>query len=91
MFIISYISFIFDEKWKFFLGRIGVGEQHFDDCLGKTFHVSFPDFGIGAFQFGNDIEALRELSEDVHHRIGEKSVLAATLELQIHKENVFIT
>lgn len=39
--------------------------------------------GVGAVQFLDDLEALVELSEDVHHRAGEQSVLRRLLELQV--------
>lgn len=38
--------------------------------------------GVGAVQLLDDLEALVELSEDVHHRAGEQSVLRRLLELQ---------
>lgn len=39
------------------------------------------DTGVGAFQFLDDLEALVELGEDVHHGAGEQSVLRRLLEL----------
>lgn len=38
--------------------------------------------GVGAVQFLDNLKALVELSEDVHHRAGEQSVLRRLLKLQ---------
>lgn len=40
--------------------------------------------GVRAVQFLDNLKALVELSEDVHHRAGEQSMLRRLLEL--HKE-----
>ena len=39
------------------------------------------DLGVRTVQFLDDLKALVELGEDVHHRAGEKSMLRCLLEL----------
>lgn len=43
--------------------------------LGEAAAVEGHDFGVGTLQFLDDLKALVELGEDVHHRTGEESVL----------------
>lgn len=51
--------------------------------LGEAAAVVSHDVRVGTFQFLDDLKALVELSEDVHHRAGEQSVLRRLLELQV--------
>lgn len=54
-----------------FVIRLGGTPVH----LGKTPAVEGHDFGVGTLQFLDDLKALVELGEDVHHRTGEESML----------------
>lgn len=48
--------------------------------------------GVRAVQFLDNLKALIELSEDVHHRAGEQSMLRSLLELQTEEqEDIFFT
>lgn len=42
--------------------------------LGKSFHIVAYDLGVGTLQLADDLEALVELREDVHHGAGEQSM-----------------
>lgn len=50
--------------------------------LGESAAVEGHDFGVGTFQFLDDLKALVELGEDVHHRTGKEGVLGRLLELE---------
>lgn len=50
-------------------GREGHGH------LSKSPHVVGKDVGVWAFQLSDDLKALVELCEDVHHRAGKECVL----------------
>lgn len=50
--------------------------------LGKPSHVVPNNLGIGALKFLDDLEALVELGEDVHHGAREERVLGCLLELR---------
>lgn len=52
-------------------GRGKEGHGH----LSKSPHVVGKDVGVWAFQLPDDLKALVELCEDVHHRAGEECVL----------------
>lgn len=43
--------------------------------LSKSPHVVRKDVGVWAFQFPDDLKALIELCEDIHHRAREECVL----------------
>lgn len=43
--------------------------------LSKSPHVVGKDVGVWAFQFPDDLKALIELCEDIHHRAREECVL----------------
>ncbi len=43
--------------------------------LGEPAAIEGHDFGVGTLQFLDDLKALVELGEDVHHRTGEESML----------------
>lgn len=49
--------------------------------LGKPSHVVPHNLGIGALQLLDDLKALVELGEHIHHRAGEECVLRGLLEL----------
>lgn len=49
--------------------------------LGKPSHVVPHNLGVGALQFLDDLKALVELGENVHHGAGEERVLRGLLEL----------
>lgn len=49
--------------------------------LGEAATVLSHDVGVGAFQLLDDLKALVELREDVHHGAGEQGVLRRLLEL----------
>lgn len=49
--------------------------------LGKTSHVVPHNLGVGALQLLDDLKALVELGENVHHGAGEEGVLRGLLEL----------
>lgn len=50
--------------------------------LGEAAVVLAHHGGVGTVQLLDDLKALVELREDVHHRAGEESVLRRRLELQ---------
>lgn len=50
--------------------------------LSKPLHVIPNNLRIRTFQLPDDLKALVELREDVHHRTGEERVLRRLLELQ---------
>lgn len=50
--------------------------------LGEAATVLGHDVRVRAFQFPDDLKALVELGEDVHHRAGEQSMLRCLLELR---------
>ena len=56
--------------------------SRFPSHLGETSVVVGHHGGVGAVQLPDDLKALVELSEDVHHRAGEQGVLGRLLELQ---------
>lgn len=68
---------------KLLLHNIHIGDQHLDNGLGESLHVSLHDFRIRTLQLGYDVETLSKLCEDVHHRVGEQGVLRAPLELKM--------
>lgn len=43
--------------------------------LGKAPHIVPHDLGVRAFKFLDDLKALVELGEDVHHRAGKQGML----------------
>lgn len=49
--------------------------------LGKPAHVVPHNLGVGALQLLDDLKALVELGENVHHGAGEERVLRGLLEL----------
>ncbi len=55
--------------------------------LGEASVIMTHHNGVGAVQLLDDLKALVELSEDVNHRAGEKSVLGRLLELQAEGED----
>ena len=79
----SYNAFIFSQFWEFFLGDVGVGQEDFDDGFGEAFHVALPNFRVGTFEFGDDVETLRKLRENIDDRRREQGVFTAALELEI--------
>lgn len=50
--------------------------------LGEAATVQSQDVWVGTLQLPDDLEALVELGEDVHHGAGEQSVLRRLLELR---------
>lgn len=50
--------------------------------LGESSTVLRHDFRVGTLQFLDDLKALVELGENVHHRAGEQSMLRRLLELK---------
>lgn len=54
---------------KLFLHDVGISDENLYDGFGESFHVTFPYLWVGTFQLVNDIEALCELSEDVHYGV----------------------
>ena len=77
----TYRLLVLDVIWKLLLRDVGVGEQHLDDGAREPLHVPLPDLRVGRLQLGDDVEALRQLGKDVHHRVGEEGVLRTLLEL----------
>lgn len=55
--------------------------------LGEAAVVLAHHGGVGTLQLLDDLKALVELREDVHHRAGEQSVLRRRLELRMTKGN----
>lgn len=54
--------------------------------LGEAATVEGHDFGIRAFQLLNNLKALVELREHIHHGAGEQSVLRCLLKLRKKKQ-----
>ena len=77
----TYDTFVFCQLWELLFSRVGVGQQDFDDGFSETFHVSFPDFRIGAFKLWDDVKALRQLRENINDWRRKQGVLTASLEL----------
>lgn len=65
----SYNLFILYVVVKVSLDDVHVSSQYFDDGLCKALHVTLHNFRIRAFELLNDIKALRQLGEYVHHRV----------------------
>lgn len=49
--------------------------------LGEAFHTVAYDLGVRTLQLADDLKALVELREDIHHGAGEQSMLRSHLEL----------
>lgn len=54
--------------------------------LGKASVIMCHHRGVRAVQFVDNLKALIELSEDVHHRAGEQSMLRCLLKLQTEEQ-----
>lgn len=60
--------------------------------LGKASVIMCHHRGVRAVQLLDNLKALIELSEDVHHRAGEQSMLRCLLKLQTEEqEDIFFT
>lgn len=57
--------------WWFTKGRYRENQGH----LRKSPHVVGKDVGVWAFQLPDDLKALVELREDIHHRAGKECML----------------
>ena len=54
--------------------------------LGKPPHVVTNDLRVWTLELADDLEALVELGEHVHHGAGEQGVLRSHLELQVQTD-----
>lgn len=59
---------------EFLLADVCICQQHLHYRLGKPLHKPFPDLWVGTLQLGHHPEALGQLGENVHHRVGEERV-----------------
>ena len=69
------LFFVLDNPGEISLKQVSVGSEHLDHGFSESLHVSVPDGGVLTLELLEDLEALGELSEDVHHGRGEVAVL----------------
>lgn len=67
----TYNPLLFQMLRKLFLHDISVSNQHLDNGLGKSLHIPFPYFRIWTLQFGDHVETLSQLGEDVYYGVTE--------------------
>ena len=80
--IFTHRCFILDVIGEICFEDIGVRGEHLDDRLSETFHIPLPDLRILAFQLLEHLKTLRQLSKDIHHRVGEVGMLRILLKLK---------